>query len=392
MKKRAVSKTHPVPVQEKPKAFSRVMQTDIPAYTLEKALVIPDTIAKRFNRVPVSPLKLAAAMGVQPTSTGFRMLTGASIAYGLTTGGWNAKQIEITPLGLRIVHVTLEGDDLAAKREALLRPTVFGTFLRQHDGRPIPRRDVATNILKTLGVPDDRAEASLDMIIESAKSVGLVTTINSRDYVSLEGTAAQDESIVPGTTLTEPETPEGQGHSVPPPVSATTQPAGKEHKLIIPPPTSVVRVFVTHGKNTGFIEPIKKLIVFGKMQPVVAIERQSVAKPVPDKVMDEMRTCGAAIIHVDAESSLFDADGKPHVVLNPNVLIEIGAAFALYGRRFILLVRDGVPLPSNLQGLYEVRYSGDTLDANTTIKLLEAITDIQNHLLPNRYGDDSGTK
>ncbi|HEX9771500.1 MAG TPA: TIR domain-containing protein, partial [Kiloniellales bacterium] len=58
---------------------------------------------------------------------------------------------------------------------------------------------------------------------------------------------------------------------------------------------------------------------------------------------------------------------------NPNVLIEIGAAMAFYGRRFILLVREGVKLPSNLQGLYEVRYAGDTLDAASTIKLLEAI-------------------
>jgi len=41
-----------------------------------------------------------------------------------------------------------------------------------------------------------------------------------------------------------------------------------------------------------------------------------------------------------------------------------------YGKRFILLVRDGVMLPSNLQGLYEVRYKGDTLDADATIRLL----------------------
>jgi len=68
--------------------------------------------------------------------------------------------------------------------------------------------------------------------------------------------------------------------------------------------------------------------------------------------------------------------------LNPNVLIEIGAAMAFYGRRFILLVKDGVKLPSNLQGLYEVRYSNDTLDATATIKLLEAIKDIKNYSLP----------
>jgi hypothetical protein len=50
---------------------------------------------------------------------------------------------------------------------------------------------------------------------------------------------------------------------------------------------------------------------------------------------------------------------------------------ALFGRRFILLVRDGVRLPSNLQGLYEVRYSGEVLDGDATIRLLGAIKDIK---------------
>lgn len=93
------------------------------------------------------------------------------------------------------------------------------------------------------------------------------------------------------------------------------------------------------------------------------------------------RRCGAAIIHVDAERKLIDADGNEHIVLNENVLIEIGAAMALYGRRFILLVREGVKLPSNLQGLYEVRYEGDGLDAAVAMRLLEAIADIKNHPL-----------
>ncbi len=105
--------------------------------------------------------------------------------------------------------------------------------------------------------------------------------------------------------------------------------------------------------------------------------------------MGEMRQAGAAIIHVDAERILKDEEGNEHVMLNPNVLIEIGAAMAFYGRRFILLVRDGVKLPSNLQGLYEVRYKGDTLDADATIRLLEAMKDIKNQPLPSSLADGS---
>lgn len=142
------------------------------------------------------------------------------------------------------------------------------------------------------------------------------------------------------------------------------------------------RVFITHGKDRALVEPIKKLLEYGELEPVVSVERQSVSKPVPEKVMDDMRKCGAAIIHVDADKVVTDKDGHEHIFLNPNVLIEIGAAMAFYGRRFILLVRDGVKLPSNLQGLYEVRYSGELLDANATIALLEAMKDIKNYALP----------
>ena len=89
---------------------------------------------------------------------------------------------------------------------------------------------------------------------------------------------------------------------------------------------------------------------------------------------------GAA--HVEDEQKLIDANEREQIVVNPNVLIEIGAAMALYGRRFILLVKEGIELPSNLQGLYEVRFSGEKLDGEVTIKLLKAINEIKNFPLP----------
>ncbi|MGH7908174.1 MAG: TIR domain-containing protein [Candidatus Binataceae bacterium] len=98
--------------------------------------------------------------------------------------------------------------------------------------------------------------------------------------------------------------------------------------------------------------------------------------------MEEMRSCGSAIIHVADERQLADTEGNQHVILNDNVLIEIGAAMALFGQRFILVVKDGVRLPSNLQGLLELRYKGDTLDVNDTINLMEAINDMKKRPLP----------
>lgn len=137
------------------------------------------------------------------------------------------------------------------------------------------------------------------------------------------------------------------------------------------------RVFITHGKNRKILEQVKELVAYGKFEPIVAQDRETSAKPVPDKVMDDMRGCQAAVIHVGSDGVLLDKDGKEHAQINGNVLIEVGAAMALYGRNFILLVEDGVKLPSNLQGLYECRYSGDELSMSATMKLLKGFNDFK---------------
>ena len=375
--------SHSIESADSPKR-AKISQADIPAYSLAEAIKVPRAIAENYGRKPTAPLKVAAGMNVQPNSSSFRMVTGAAMAYGLTKGGPNAPLIEITPLGLRVLKPTKEGDDLAAKREAILKPRVIGKFLTQYDNSPVPRTDIALNVLSTdMGVPEERAAAVFDMIMEGARAVGFVQKIKEKEYISLDGAGEPEEDEIydatePIESLTDStESGESGVRTNTPPL---TQSASNDTLEL-----ATKRVFITHGKNKDFIDPIKKIITYGKYEAVVAEEKQSVSKPVPDKVMGSMRSCGAAIIHVDVEKVLKDEDEKEVQILNPNVLTEIGAAQALYGRRFILLVEDGVKLPSNLQGLYEVRYSGEKLDANDAFKLLDAMQDIQNHPIPDRY-------
>lgn len=356
-----------------------ISQADIPSYSLEQALRIPRAIAEHFGYKPASPLSIAAALNVLPTSSLFRQLTGASIAYGLTKGGYNASEITIEPLGLRIVRPLQEGDDLAAKREALLKPKIVGEFLQRYNGASLPREDIGNNVLQGMGVPIERAAAVQEMIVQGADLVGVLRSIKEKRYVDLSGVAVS-EVQAEGTFQELPEPFEE-------PLVESKVTVGKVANKV--GDSAARRVFITHGKNRAFIDPIKKLLGFGEMEPVVSVEKTSVSQPVPDKVMSEMRGCGSAIIHVDAEQKLIDKDANEQAMLNPNVLIEIGAAMALYGRRFILLVKDGVKLPSNLQGLFEVRYTGDALDGEATIKLLEAINDIKNHPVPNRYSESA---
>ena len=112
---------------------------------------------------------------------------------------------------------------------------------------------------------------------------------------------------------------------------------------ITQPPTLLnsknTKVFITHGKNHSIVEQLKEILKFGKFAPVVAVEHETTSRPVPEKVLSDMRSCFASVIHVASEEEYLTRDGKPVQVINENVLIEIGASMALYGNNFVLLVK-----------------------------------------------------
>jgi predicted nucleotide-binding protein len=357
-----------------------VSQADVPTSSLERALRIPRAIADNYGYKPTSPLQVAVALNVQPSSSNFRMMTGAAIAYGLTSGGSNADTISITPLAMRIVRPTTEGDDTAAMREAFLKPRVIREFLQKYDRAPIPRDDIARNVLMEFGVPTDRTTEIFTLIVEGAKELDFLKSIKDRTYVDLSAAKASVENKVIEST---PAAGDDGSDAIVEELPTTPIPAVAVAVATKPSQESRLRrVFISHGKNRALIEPIKKLLLFGEFVPVAEIENQTVSQPVPTKIMAGMRSCGAAIIHVEDERRVTDDKGEVHVMLNENVLTEIGAAMALYGERFILIVKEGVKLPSNLQGLLHLRYKGDTLDVNETVTLMEAMKDMKGRSLP----------
>lgn len=177
MKKRG--KTDPVPKASTEKR-PYLSQAEVPGCSLENALRIPKAISENYGGGPVTPLQLAAALNMSPAAGPFRSLCGASIAYGLTDGGCNAQQISLLALGKRIVKPLEDGDDAVAKREAILKPRVVGEFLTKYSGSPLPRHDIALNVLQEMGVPTDKAESVFSLIVDSAQTVGLLREIKGK--------------------------------------------------------------------------------------------------------------------------------------------------------------------------------------------------------------------
>lgn len=344
----------------------RLSQSDVPAYSLQDALRIAEVLRDEYGKHPTKPIDVASALPMSPNSGPFRMITGAAVAYGITDGGAKAELIALTDLGRRIVAPTDEGEDVRAMREALLRPRVVREFLEKYNGSPLPSERVGLNVLEEMGVPAAAAGRTLDLILRNAEALGMLVEIKGKRYVRLDAPA--------GAVPTE----NGQVQD-----EVVDDSYGTEEAPPVEPPTSAIpkqdtgKVFITHGSNKTIVDQIKEILSFGSFVPVVSVEKESTAKPVSDKVLDDMRGCYAAIVHVGTEKMLIDEHGDQQRMLNPNVLIEIGAAMALYGRRFVLLVEKDVTLPSNLQGLYEVRYEGDRLDYEATMKLLKAFNEFR---------------
>lgn len=353
-------------VPTKKQRAPRILQTNVPSCTVEDALVVPQAIWDNLAGKPCTPLQVCTALNLSPTSSKWRDLSGASIAYGFTSGGWNAKTITLEVLGKRAVAPTEEGDNLLAIKEAIQKPAILGRFFEYYSGKKFPKDIIGENMLIDWGVPKERVESVLDLIKTNGLFGNLLSEIKGSLYITL------DDISAPSMNTEEKYDEDEQEQPLPP---------GLIEKLDVPPTANVItalpndtsnnKVFISHGKNRQMVENLKELLKFGSFDPVVSVERETTAISVPEKVFSDMRSCCAGIIHIEEEKALLDASGTEHKVLNENVLIEIGAAIALYGNKIILLCHKGISLPSNLQGLYRCEYDGDKLDYDATMKLLK---------------------
>ncbi len=115
------------------------------------------------------------------------------------------------------------------------------------------------------------------------------------------------------------------------------------------------------------VATLKDMLEYGDFEPVVSVERETTSKRVPTTCWMTCVRAGPGLFTSASRRCSGTQTVRSTASSNSNVRIEIGAAMALYGRNFILLVEAGTTLPSNLQGLYEVRYEGKTIDGTATM-------------------------
>jgi hypothetical protein len=301
-------------------------------------------------------------MGMKPKTGKFETLAGASLAYGFTEGGSRADKISLDALGRRVVAPTVEGDDLVAKREALLRPRVIREFLTQYDSSPLPREDIGQNVLEEMGVPSKATARTQELIISSAVELGLITEINGTKYVDLDGTtpaeAGDSEDV---ETVEDEDSPELVLDSPPSAPGPDSSPKSR--------PTAI---FVG-GRKGQARDQLQRLLAEYGIPYKVAEDEANKGRPIPQKVKETMQECGAAILIFTADEEYRDDDGNPIWKPSDNIVHELGAASVLYEDRIIIFKEERVQLASNFESIGFIEFSEGLLTARVNELLRELI-------------------
>ncbi|MGH8959976.1 MAG: TIR domain-containing protein [Jatrophihabitantaceae bacterium] len=341
---------------------SRISQADVPSISLEKARRVPAAIADNYASHPTRPLDVGSALDMSPTSGPFRVLCGAAVGYGLTDGGPNATEISLSTLGKRVVTPTEVNDDVRALREAALKPTVASQFYNKYDGSPLPPKNIAQNVLATFAVPTDRTGDVYDLLLENARYVGFLKTIKDKDYIDVGGPLAamtassansSDEVAVDDLDDVD-DTDQSPSNT---PLTPAQQPP-------LPPATQLPTknaIFVGHGGNKKPMEQLIKILNEYGIPHKEAVDEPNRARPIPQKVAETMRDCGAAILVFTADKEYFDADRNSIWRPSENVSHELGAASVLYGERIVVFKEKGIELPSNFSSVGYIEFEKDKL-------------------------------
>lgn len=345
---------------------TRVSQADVPRHALREAVTVAQALTDNFAGHDTSPHQVAMALNISPTSSAWRTLTGAALAYGLTSGAYGSDKIGLQDLGRRATAPTEEGDDLKAKAEAALKPRVFSQFFTKYQRAKFPPDNIAKNVLQhEFGVPAERLDEVLTILKDNGAFVGFIHQTKTGPFVSTDDLSPSPVMLpaedAPDTLHVEAKPPEQLPTETP-----TAQPVAKSSTS---KDARTFKVFISHGRDMGIVDQVKDVLDLYDIEYEVAVEEETTAIPVPQKVLAAMRRCEAGVMIVSAD----DDDAARTGTINNNVLIEIGAAFVLYDQKVVLLWDKRLKVPSNLQGLYRCEFEGGQLTFGAGTKLAKAI-------------------
>lgn len=314
----------------------------------------------------VSRLTLAELLDVSPSSSNFRELVASSRLYGLTSGGINSDEFGLTALG----EEATGGDEVgrvAAYKKAVLNIAPYRTFFEAFANKKVPGPAAFKEFLiKNAGVPADRVEECVTIVLSDAATAGLVRPVRGGEYIDMTGTpavVAEQREEAESKEAEEAQAPDsGQGSEGEAADHGVEQPAVQPHT-----PGKPKKVFIAHGKNRTPLEQLKKALDQFKVSYAVAVDEPNKGRPISKKVANLMEEeCSSGIfIFTSDERFLRETDEGTEEVWRPseNVIYELGAASILYENRIVIFKERGVSFPSDFSDLGYIEFEKDQLVA-----------------------------
>jgi predicted nucleotide-binding protein len=345
-----------------------------PNISIEEALVVAQTLRDESAGAPMNRLLVADALGIKPGSSNYRYLLSASRQYGLTEGTEKAIDISLTPLGTKLTKSS-GAARIEQIRVAVMQVELFRAFFERFNGNKMPSPPMMSKILVAdFKVQPERAESAVRLIGENGAATGFIRQISGADHVIVQGAAL--DSPAGQDDGTEDSAEEVDQRDDKPNILDSAPDQGDDQQDDSPPAPETKApkaIFLGHGKKTGPLEKLEKILAGFQIPYKVAVGEPNLGRPIPSKVRQTMLECGSAILIFTRDQKFNDEAGNEVWRPSENVVHELGAASFAYEDRVVIFKEVGITLPTNFSSIGYIEFEENGIEAKTAELLQELI-------------------
>jgi len=334
------------------KRVGRAASRAFPTASFQESLEIAEVIQAHAAGNKIRRLTLFDAIKKSPDSGTSRMLITNSSKYGLTTGGYQADYLELTPKGRIATDPEANPKDRLKARFELAIATIppFKTLYDRLAGNKLPAKPVMHDILREVGIPEEDLAACADAFIVNAKYLGLLKTVAGAErLLSIEHVLEEMPSVANVVDFS----------TIPKPLSgAAAVPASTETS-----DWSKICFYITPIGADGSAErQHSDLFLNYIVEPAISELQLTIVRA--DQI-GKPGMIGAQVVEHVLRSRLVIADLSFH---NPNVFYELCLRHAS-GLPIVQIIRHRDSIPFDLQQFRTIQV--DTTDIYSLVPKLE---------------------
>lgn len=156
-----------------------------PATSFKEALFLAQAIQKHGAGQRTRRLTLFEALDRSPDSGSTRKLITSSVQYGITTGGYSAEWLDLTPTG-KIASNPTSPDRARLKASldlAIIKVPPFNAIYEKYSGSRLPTAEVLRDAARESGVDESFIAECVETFLANARELGLIRAIGGSEHL-----------------------------------------------------------------------------------------------------------------------------------------------------------------------------------------------------------------